>query len=149
VPARLARIAALALSAAAIACDPGGWILGGARRFEEVDAADAARQIATSAVWLIQVRQPDVGDPRVSGADVVTPDQPLPDLARAADRPIFVIAHDDPSARRFASRLVRGGFARVFVVRGGVQAWREQRRGLAQPVGVLEFQARCAGRRYT
>jgi hypothetical protein len=104
-------------------------------RFEEVDAADAARQIATRAVWLIQVRQARHRRSARVGCDVVTPDQPLPDLARAADRPIFVIAHDDPSARRFASRLVRGGFARVFVVRGGVPSLARARAGLAQPVG--------------
>jgi rhodanese-related sulfurtransferase len=121
-----ARLAVFALAAAALACDPNGWLLGGARRFAELDAADAARQLDVEPPWVIQVREADAGDARVPGAEVVSPDQPLPDRERAGGRRIFVVGHDDPSARRFASRLVRGGFERVFVVRGGIQAFRER-----------------------
>lgn len=120
------RALVLALAVAAVACDPGGLILGGARRFDEVDVADAARQIGSRDVWLVQVRQVDSGDPRAPGADIFSPDQPLPEVARAEGRAIFVVGHDDAAARRFASRLVRGGFERVVVVRGGIQVWRER-----------------------
>ena len=117
----IGRAVVLAVAVATLACDAGDALLGGARHFDELDPAAAAATV--EGAWLIQVRSPDAGDPRAPGADVVTPDQPLPDRARAGDRPILVIAHDDPAARRFASRLVRGGFARVHAVRGGIRAW--------------------------
>ena len=93
------------------------------RRFAEVDAADAARQIATGDAWLVQVRDPGGGDPRAAGADVVTSEEPMPASAPGGDRAVFVVGHDDARARRFASRLVRAGFPRVFVIRGGIRDW--------------------------
>jgi len=95
------------------------------RHFAEVDATDAARQVAAGDAWLLQVREPGVGDPRASSADVVTPVEPLPAPAAALDRAVLVLGHDDAAARRYASRLVRAGFARVFVIRGGIRAWTE------------------------
>jgi rhodanese-related sulfurtransferase len=121
---RLARLLVFAFAAVALACEASGW-LGGARSFDEIDVADAARQLESGEAWLIQLRDADVGDPRAPGATIVAPEQPLPDRARAEGRSsTLVIAHDDPAARRFASRLVRAGFPRVHAVRGGIQAWR-------------------------
>jgi rhodanese-related sulfurtransferase len=131
VPGRLARSSALVVAAVGLACDPGDWTLGGARHFAAVDPTDAARELATDDAWLLQVRDAGGGDPRAPGSEVVTSVQPLPPCAVARDRAVLVVGHDDASARRYASRLVRAGFARVFVIRGGIQAWRESTRPTA------------------
>ncbi len=129
---RLARASALVLTTAlGLACDSGGWTLGGARHFAAVDPIDATRQVASGDAWLLQVRDAGSGDPRAPGSEVVTSVQPLPPRAAARDRAVLVVGHDDASARRYASRLVRAGFARVFVIRGGIEAWRESARATA------------------
>jgi rhodanese-related sulfurtransferase len=133
VTARFARRLGLALAAGAIACDAGDALLGGARTFREIDAAEAERRIDAGDAWLVQVRSQDAGDPRAPDAEVVAPDQPLPAPDKASGRATVVVAHDDPAARRYASRLVRAGFSRVFALRGGVRAWRDRRSAPSQP----------------
>lgn len=121
-PARLALSICVALAAGALACDSGAW-LGGALHFEEIDAAEATRRVATESIELVQVRAPDAREPYVVGARVRAPDQALLDPAEAKGTSIFVIGADDGAVRRFAARLVRAGFTRVTAVRGGIDPW--------------------------
>ena len=113
----------VALASTALACGPGEW-LGVARHFEEIEAEEAIGRVASEPVYLVQVRAPDSDDPRIAGAAILAPDERLPARSDAGDRPVFVVGRDDPGARRFAARLLRAGFERVAVVRGGLQPWR-------------------------
>ena len=144
------RAACLALAAGALACEPGDWIWGATRRFEELDAAEGVRRVDRDAdTRLVQVRPADSRDRRIEGAEILSPDGALD--AAAAPRPhaSIVVATDDATALRFAARLVRAGFGRVAAVRGGVDAWIRSRESASASGSdaAREGRARAAERR--
>jgi len=121
VPVRVALVVALLFGGTA--CGPGGPAVGGARSFAEIDVPTAAHALEEGQARLVQVRDPEFADPRVGTAAMLGPGESVPDAWLAETRPILVIAHDEPAARRLAARLLRLGAARVSVVRGGTGAW--------------------------
>lgn len=52
--------------------------------------------------------------------------QRLGELESARDTPIAIVCHTDKRSAKAAQQLVRAGFSRVVVVRGGMTQWRKQ-----------------------
>ena len=120
-------------AALASACGPAGPVVGGARSFDEIDVAAAARSVEREDARLVQVRDPRSGDPRVASAVIVGPGDPVPDEWLRGARPIVLIAGDVAAARRLAARLLRLGATRVSVLRGGIEGWLGPREPAAEP----------------
>lgn len=111
---------------ATVLCAGCEWLeTGGARSFDEIEAAEAQARVLAKAALLVQVRETEAPAVRVGDAPLVELEGPLPPFLAASQVPILIVAYDPTRARRLAARLVRAGVPRVSVVRGGLQAWRE------------------------
>lgn len=64
----------------------------------------------------------------IAGSKSVQPSQFDPEsklLAKAKALPVVVVCRTGVSANSAARRLVKAGFERVYVLEGGIQAWRQ------------------------
>ena len=115
-------VATLALLA--LACDGGVWAsVNHVASFREVPADEGLRLAAEPGAHLLQVGTARGGP--VSGAQLVEPDGPWPDVEAEAG-PVVILAPDPKAGYRLAARMARSGIQGVVVVSDGLDAWRAQ-----------------------
>jgi rhodanese-related sulfurtransferase len=94
-----------------------------------IDCADLAARISSTAPAVIDVRGPDEFDGplgHIDGAINVPVDTIVAgtaDLARFRQRDVVLVCRTDKRSARAADSLVSSGFARVSVLRGGMESW--------------------------
>ncbi|MDY6942289.1 MAG: rhodanese-like domain-containing protein [Pseudomonadota bacterium] len=98
-------------------------------RLRRIEPVEAVQMLNRENAAVIDIR--DMGDFKKGHIiDAVNAperhlDEHLDRLAEIKPRPVIVCCSTGLSAGRVASRLSKAGFAKVYILKGGIQAWRE------------------------
>jgi rhodanese-related sulfurtransferase len=99
------------------------------RGWKEIGSAELTRAINSEDALVIDINPPgDYEKGHILGARNHPYSQFDPahkELAAARERPVAVCCNDGYKSAEIASRLVQAGFAKVSILRGGLQSWRQ------------------------